>query len=236
MCYALKVKILFLGEGALDGPARYLAAVLTWARLPFKHLPDRTPLPRAWQAERYDAVILSDYRYSSWTPSARVWLARTVSHGTGLMMIGGWASFTGRVGGYAGTDIEDLLPVHCIPGDDRVNSPAVLINQSTPSVVVCGYHQSRPKRDARTAMEFRELEFQKGKPVLGTEHPALVVGHAGKGRTAAFLTDCAPHWAGNLVDWGKKRVRIQLSRNNTVEVGGDYLKFFRRWILWTTQS
>ena len=42
-------------------------------------------------------------------------------------MIGGWASFTGLVGGYAGTAIEKLLPVRCVPGDDRINWAADLL-------------------------------------------------------------------------------------------------------------
>jgi uncharacterized membrane protein len=229
--YALGMKVLFMGENDLTGAGRYLAAVLKWSKISFKHLPDKAPLPAAWRS-RYDAVLLSDYRYAGWTPASREWLTRSVNRGTGLMMIGGWASFTGQTGKYAGTAIEKLLPIDCLPGDDRVNRPAVLQTPGS-SVVVCGYHRSRPKAGARVELAVRDLRFQRGRPVLGRRHPALVLGQAGKGRTAAFLTDCAPHWAGSLVDWGSQRVRVEVSRNNVVEVGSNFLKFFRRWILWT---
>lgn len=224
------MKILFLGEGELSGPARYLAAILRWSGLPFDHQPDETPIPHAWLKRRYDAVILSDYRADAWTKASTRWLVEAVHAGTGLMMIGGWASFTGLVGKYRGTDIEKLLPVQCLPGDDRLNRPAVLMGRGIRPVVVCGYHKVRPKVGTQTILNFNALNFSQQGPTLGSAYPALVLGKAGAGRTAAFMTDCAPHWAGGLVDWGNKRIRISLGPNNTVEVGETYLRFFRRLI------
>jgi hypothetical protein len=227
-------KVLFLGEGGLAGPARYLGAFLKYARLPFDHVDDQVRIPEAWFKRHYSAIVLSDYRYACWTPAGRRWLIDQVNKGTGLLMIGGWGSFTGLVGGYAGMDIENLLPVRCIPKDDRVNRAAVLIGKKLKPVMVCGYNKARPKPGTNTAMVFRHLDFKNGSPRLGAQIPALVLGQHGKGRTAAFLTDCAPHWAGELVDWGRKRVSVKVAPGNVVEVGDLYLKFFRQLLYWTT--
>jgi uncharacterized membrane protein len=241
-------RILFLGEGALTGPARYLAAVLTWARLPFDHRPDGAKIPKTWRSpNRYRAVVLSDYRYRSFTPRAREWLVEAVTKGTGLLMIGGWASFTGSVGGYAGTPIESVLPVQCIPGDDRVNwaSGSVLAKtQDHPILkglsfenppIVCGYHRVRVRPYAQTLLNFHDLTFRDGTPQRGAPHAGLVVRDTLPARSAAFLTDAAPHWAGGLVDWGKKRVRVPLGPGNTVEVGDMYLRFFSQLIRWVAR-
>jgi uncharacterized membrane protein len=227
-------RILLLGESIHDGSARYLMAILKWSKIPFDYRPDAARIPKNWRKKDYGAVILSDYRYASFTPCAREWLIESVHRGTGLFMIGGWASFTGLVGCYAGTSIEKLLPIHCVAGDDRVHHSAVL--ESTGSPIVCGYHRCKPKKDSEVVLHFRNVLASNGRFRLGTRHPAFVIGRAGQGRSAAFLTDCAPHWAGGLVDWGKRRVRISLAKNGTVEVGSSYLEFFKRWILWVSKS
>jgi len=251
------MRALFLGEGELSGPARYLASVLHWTKIPFDHRPDQAKIPKAWRRSgRYQAVILSDYRYAAFTRCSREWLAQEVREiGTGLLMIGGWASFTGLVGGYAGTAIEKLLPVRCIPGDDRVNCASLvsiddcrftiddsksfgrnfqssILNRQSSMPLVCGYHRAIPKPDSRTVLSLRDLHFKNGRPLLGKPHPLLVLGAAGKARTAAFLTDCAPHWAGGLVDWGRRRVTVKLRSAISTEVGETNLRFFARLIRW----
>ncbi len=229
------MKVLFLGEGTLDGSARYLAAILRHSRIRFDHQPNEAPIPAAFLKRRYDAVLLSDYQASCWTAQSTRWLVDAVHAGTGLMMIGGWASFTGLVGKYHGTMIEKLLPVHCLPGDDRVNRPAVLMGSGIQPVVVCGYHKVKPNPGTRTVLKFKVLNFSGSKATLGPETAALVLGLSGQGRTAAFMTDCAPHWAGGLVDWGSKRVSVKVGPHNTVEVGDQYLVFFKKWIRWLAQ-
>jgi uncharacterized membrane protein len=237
----------------VDGPARYLSAVLKWSGILFDHRPDQARIPKAWRKKSYDAIILSDYRYASFTPCAREWLISGVEKGAGLLMIGGWASFTGLVGGYAGTDIEKLLPVKCIRGDDRVNCsggavigvnpivgaglvPARNLNWGQPPVI-CGYHRAIPKPGSQVVLALRELRYGKSRvgtrptPTLGKSHPLLVTGQYDRTRTAAFLTDCAPHWAGGLVDWGASRERVRVGAG-IVEVGRDYLRFFRGLLGW----
>jgi uncharacterized membrane protein len=235
------MRVLFLGEGSLKDSGRYLAAILKKSGIAFDHRPDGAKIPKRWRRKRYDAVILSDYRHASFTPCAREWLKGEVSRGTGLLMIGGWASFTGLVGGYAGTDIEKLLPVTCLPGDDRVQkaSGSLLLpmkRKAPGAPMVCGYHRARPKPGSRTTMVFRDLLYKKGRVHLGPPVPALVLGSYGRARTAAFLTDCAPHWAGGLVDWGRQRTSIRLGAAQTVEVGNQYLHFFHRLIRWVADD
>jgi uncharacterized membrane protein len=114
-------------------------------------------------------------------------------------------------------------------GDDRTNAAALLISGER-SPVVCGYNRVVAKKESQTILEFRDLLFKQGRPTLGKVHPALVLGQAGCGRTAAFMTDCAPHWAGSLVDWGNRRITVRCGRTNAVEVGNHYLRFFSRLI------
>lgn len=237
-------RILFLGEGRLEGPRRYFAAVLRHARLPFDHCPDQKPIPSVWLKRRYGAMVLSDYRHSSFSAATERWLVRQVQGGTGLLMIGGWASFTGLVGGYAGSAIEPLLPVRCIRGDDRVNyASGSLITRTSAhplltgihfrqAPVVCGYHRTTIKPGSRVILTLRDLRPGRRSVGLGKPHPLLVVGEAGRARTAAVLTDCAPHWAGGLVDWGNHRVTVPIGQGEKVEVGDFYLKFFSNLVRW----
>lgn len=242
------MRILFLGEGSLDGPARYLAAVLRYAGISFDHRPDGAKIPKAWRQPQYAAIVLSDYRYSSFTPCARDWVECAVTRGTGLLMIGGWASFTGLVGGYSGSSIEKMLPVRCLTKDDRANwaSGSVVVRATKHAVseglnfkvppVVCGYHRAETKPGTKTVLSLRDLSLNHEKPSLGKPHPLLVLGQYQEAKTAAFLTDCAPHWAGGLVDWGRRRVRVSVAPDVRVEVGDQYLKFFTRLVRWVGGS
>ncbi len=239
------MRVLFLGEGEATGPARYLAAVLTHARLRFDRVKDGQSIPRSWVKRRYDAFLLSDFRHSSLSAARERWLVQQVREGAGILMVGGWASFTGLVGHFGGSAVEKLLPIRCLPGDDRVNRACLMQpSASAPQPefsnksfwqnppMICGYNRVELKKNAIEVVAFRDLQFRKGKPVLGSRHPGLVIGQAGKGRTATFLSDCAPHWAGSLVDWGSKRVTVNLAGNVEVEVGETYLEFFGGLVRW----
>ncbi|MCG8402290.1 MAG: glutamine amidotransferase, partial [Firmicutes bacterium] len=72
-------------------------------------------------------------------------------------------------------------------------------------------------------------------------HPLLVVGEYGKGRTAALACDLAPHWVGPLIDWGTQndptpsgqgRVTGQAPGVEAVEVGCHYATFVSQLIRW----
>jgi uncharacterized membrane protein len=67
------------------------------------------------------------------------------------------------------------------------------------------------------------------------ELPLLVVGEAGAGRTAAFLSDVAPHWVGGFVDWGLPRFQGQAANGQAIEVGHYYARFWKQLLQWTGQ-
>jgi uncharacterized membrane protein len=164
--------------------------------------------------EAYDVVILSDVGADSLEltdeclqgyPSVsrlRV-LADWVARGGSLLMIGGYMSFSGFSGRarYARSPLASVLPVEMLPHDDRVEAPegvAPRVVDSTHPVTqglraewpyVLGYNQVRAKSGATTL-------------VVVDEDPLLVVGAHGEGRTAAYTTDCAAHWASRaFLDW-----------------------------------
>ena len=64
---------------------------------------------------RYNAYVLSDLKASFLTPKQQRMLAEAVRQGAGLMMLGGHASF--GAGGWADTQLADILPVHIRPRD-----------------------------------------------------------------------------------------------------------------------
>ena len=238
-------RVLFLGEGSMDDSGRYLAAVLRWGGFDFDHVPDGSSIPREVLAKRYAAIVLSDYRHANFGKHSEQWLINHQQSGGGLAMIGGWASFTGLVGGYAGSRVEGVLPVKCLSRDDRENyaSGAVVSRRRDHPIlrgisfrvppVICGYHRATVRKGSLVLMECRRLNFSARKPKLGPPIPLLVVNSNNhSGRVAAFLTDCAPHWAGGLIDWGTRRVRVQVGRRSSVEVSHTYLKFFSQLIAW----
>jgi uncharacterized membrane protein len=155
----------------------------------------------------YDAIILSDiganslllspdtFERSAIAPNRLAAIERYVHGGGGLLMIGGYLSFAGIDGKarYHGTPVEEALPVLISSHDDRAERPEGV--QPTVSVAghpildgvpagwpaLLGYNQVTAKPDADVLVR------------CGAD-PLLVVGSHGAGRSAAFASDCAPHW------------------------------------------
>jgi uncharacterized membrane protein len=163
----------------------------------------------------YDAVILSDVGANSFlltdetflrsevTTNRLLELGAYVEGGGGLLMVGGYLSFTGIDGRarYGQSPLAEVLPVTMLDYDDRFEVPQGV----TPEVVAAdhpaigsaggewprllGYNRLLPKGDATVIAKVGE-------------DPLLVVGEHGSGRTAAFASDCAPHWAPpEFVEW-----------------------------------
>lgn len=167
------------------------------------------------ELNQYDVVILSDVGANTLLLSPTVFssgdvapnrlklLREWVEQGGGLMMAGGYLSFQGfqAKANYAGTAIEDVLPVSIHRYDDRVETPEGAVPHVTDSQhvitegldaewpVLLGYQHLVPKDDAQ---------------VLATVDgdPLLVVGTYGKGRTLAYSSDISPHWASSaFMQW-----------------------------------
>jgi uncharacterized membrane protein len=167
----------------------------------------------------YNVVILNDIDSDSLVlyPSDR--LVRTpmgpnrlksireyVRRGGGLLMVGGYFSFTGRhnAGNYRRTAVEEALPVKCLPmDDDRVEAPeGVTVEVKKPkhsimrgirwrpSPMFTGYNLVEVKEEAEVLATFKE-----------TGDPMMVVGNYEKGRTMAITTGIAPHWGSSFQQW-----------------------------------
>lgn len=259
----METRILYAGDTSLDGAAAYLAGVLTHAGLPFEYVASDEPLRPSLERAEPHLYIISDYPVRNLTEADFRRIVGTVERGGGLLMIGGWESFHGAAGEYHGSPLAEVLPVHMQASDDRVNSPhPCLLEKRTDHPVlhglslehppgVGGYNLVRPKADAEVllsarpfAVDFRQCDdskdgcrddpftheytFTPGEPV-----PLLVVGRYGRGRTAAFTSDVAPHWVGGLVDWGPERIKARAPGANEIEVGSYYAELFTRLVRWT---
>ena len=231
--------ILFLGDGALNGPACYLAGALKHSGFRVTHFASGRAVSKSILKKKFGGIILSDFPFRELSAPFLKWIQESVFfQGMGLLMIGGWASFNGIYGNYRGSEIEEILPVSCLPHDDRRNlaSGASIVPKRVahpilrglpfkPSPVMVGYNQVKAKKKGQIILELRENES-------GRRNPLLVVGHYGIGKTAAFTTDAAPHWCGGLVDWGNKRLRIKIHSDIRIEVGNLYVQFLSQLVNW----
>ncbi|MCA3448461.1 MAG: cytoplasmic protein [Rhodobacter sp.] len=161
--------------------------------------------------DAYDIIILSDIGANSFLLPPAVWLRSQtvpnrlrlikawVERGGGLLMVGGYLSFQGIDGKarWRKTPVEDVLPVTCCPWDDRVEMPegavAQVLQPNHP--VMSGLDRTWP-----FVLGVNEVEVRPDAQVLARipedqgGHPLLVLGGAGKGRTAAWTSDIGPHW------------------------------------------
>lgn len=169
--------------------------------------------PQSLEALRaYDAIVLSDigantlllhpdtWLRSKPTPNRLRLLRDYVQEGGALLMYGGYYSFQGINGGarYHKTPVEEVLPVTCLPFDDRVEvpesfKPVVSGNPAHPILAGLG-------TDWPVLLGFNEVVVKAGAEVLATVStdygalPLLVCGTYGKGRTVVWTSDVGPHW------------------------------------------
>lgn len=159
------------------------------------------------ELQRYDVICLSDIgaeaflfhpemlAHSIRHPNRLKLLREYVRQGGGLLMIGGWMSFSGIDGKahYSGTAVEDALPVTCLPTDDRQERPEGV----TPKIAI-SQHPILKKVPARWPFFLgynRVLAKEQASVILTMEdNPFLCAWDYGKGRAVAFTSDCAPHW------------------------------------------
>jgi uncharacterized membrane protein len=187
-----------------------------------------------------DVVVLSDLPVDRLGRDGANQLADAVSRGVGLLLVGGWRSY-GR-GGWAGTRIEEVSPVTMERGDDRVNAPSGLFlrrGDPHPALdglpwdeppVVTGYNRVHARHEGIVVMTGMAVE-EIGDEVVALVRdpvPMLVLGFAGKGRTAAFAGDLAPHWSGGLTDWGSPALPVGQGE----EVGSAYAALLRQLCGW----
>lgn len=242
--------VLYMGDTSLETAASYLAGVLKAFQVDFDYLGSSQRCPDRLLDKAYDAIILSDYPAANFTSAQLALLKTKIENGLGVVMIGGWESFTGHGGGYNTTVLSDILPVVMQAGDDRVNwsGPCVVektgdhaivasLPLTTELPVIGGFNEVRVKPNAIPILSVRRFSVSKTENVFTFTSqgvsPLLVTGLYGKGRVAAFMSDVAPHWVGGLVDWGTQRITVQAQGAGEVEVGQYYAALFANMIRWT---
>lgn len=126
-----------------------------------------------------------------------------VAGGGGLVMVGGYLTFQGidAKGQYAGTAVEEALPVTLMRADDRVESP-----QGVRPALADGSHPivRDVAGDWPALLGYNRLTPKPGSALIAKagDDPLLVAGNFGKGRAVAFASDCGPHWAPPpFVEW-----------------------------------
>ncbi|MBL8120034.1 MAG: cytoplasmic protein [Anaerolineae bacterium] len=170
------------------------------------------------ELQQYQVVIFSDVGYNSMifypglTPPYvyplgpdRVGMVKAfVEAGGGFLMTGGYLSFAGINGmaRWGGTDVETILPVNIARHDDRVEMVQgfrfTVTERAHPTVAGLPWDEA-----TWTLCGYNRLTAKVGGEVIARygDDPFLVCGGYGRGRTAAFASDFAPHWAGDFVHW-----------------------------------
>jgi uncharacterized membrane protein len=169
----------------------------------------------AEEIAEYDVVVLSDIGYNTLAlppatfdeferrPNRLRLIEEFVRAGGGLAMVGGYLSFMGFNGKarYKGTPVETALPVTMQTYDDRVerSDGVTPVRRDVDHPVVDGVPAEWP---AMLGYNRVEADDDARELVRVDDDPLLVVGDHGEGRSAAFTSDCAPHWGSpEFTDW-----------------------------------
>ena len=244
--------ILYCGDTNLDGAASYLAGLMTHFGWAFDYVPSHVPMTRELIEQPHSLLILSDYPASQFDDDLQRIALKQVERRMGLLMIGGWESFHGFGGDWNETPLGDALPVEIGRRDDRVNfSQSAMLARNYGADVhavlkglpwdehppaIGGLNRVVGKAMSETALyavphkvyvQNQEFVFDARQP-----RPALVFGKQSRGRTAAFMSDVAPHWVGGFVDWGPDRVKAQAAGASAIEVGSHYAQFWKQLLSW----
>ncbi len=157
------------------------------------------------ELEKYDAIVLSDIGSNTFLlqnatfyqmeiiPNSLELIREYVARGGGFMMIGGYLSFMGIEGkaNYKNTVLADVLPVELMDVDDRVEKP-----QGVQPHTVKAHAITEGLGDWPRFLGYNRFTAKAGADVLVSidNDPFIVTGQYGKGKTACFASDCAPHW------------------------------------------
>jgi len=243
------IPVLYLGDTSLDAAAIYLAGVMSRAGIGYEYFRSDQPLPLETAQRPWRLMILSDYPARLLSGAVQEELLRQVQAGCGLLMIGGWESYCGQGGDWAGHLLAQALPVTIAAADDRINfdGPAALLRRGMHPVtdglpwedrppLVGGFNRIHPRPSAQVILEVQRFSLRRNQDFVFTlldTLPMLAVGTCGAGRTAALATDLAPHWIGPMVDWGPQRVTAAVEGHGGIEVGDCYARFVENMLRWT---
>jgi uncharacterized membrane protein len=200
------------GAGVFLGALETSGFEVTYIRA--HEISSRFPKTRE-ELDRFDAVVVSDVGANSFllcdetflrseiTVNRLSLLAEYVGSGGGLIMVGGYMSFTGIDGRarFGMSPLAAAMPVVMLDHDDRVEVPEGVVTSfeapdhevlgGTPAEwpALLGYNRVVAKDDATVVARTGD-------------DPLLVVGRVGAGHSVAFMSDLAPHWAPpEFVSW-----------------------------------
>ncbi len=165
------------------------------------------------EMDNFDVILLSDigsdtlrlhpdtFLHSKPTPDRLKLLKEYVQRGGGFAMIGGYLSFQGYGGSahYHFTPVEEILPVEMYEGDDRIELPSGF----NPKVIKDHQITNNLPKEWPMLLGYNKVKST-GEVLVAAEgdDPLLVIGEYAKGRTAAFTSDCSPHWGSpEFVSW-----------------------------------
>ncbi len=201
----------FFSSTVYETGISYLRKAMDEAGVDFTHLPSHQaatdfPLTLA-ELDHYDVVILSDIGANTLLLHPDVWLRGNsvpnrlrllqewVQRGGALAMCGGYFSFSGIYGAakFYRTPIEEVLPVTIHTFDDRVETP-----EGAQATVLLADHPlvSGMPAEWPALLGFNEVMAKPNATLIAQvgEHPLLVAGEYGKGRTLVWASDIGPHW------------------------------------------
>jgi uncharacterized membrane protein len=125
-----------------------------------------------------------------------------VLEGGSLLMVGGYMTFSGidAKGKWQDTAVQEVLPVQILNIDDRMeHCEGVLPEVSCEHEALKGIPKKWPNMLGynRTIAKSEAIV-----PVTIEGDPLIAFAAYGKGRSAVFTSDCAPHWAPpEFVEW-----------------------------------
>lgn len=181
------------------------------------HMPNQTAFsdfPKDLERlKKFDVVVLSDIGSNTLIlypevfkvpigPNRLKILYEYVKQGGGLIMSGGWYSFSGFMGiaRYHETPIEEVLPVEISYWDDRVEVPEGI----APTILKPEHTILRNiPLEWPLFLGYNKVKLKKGAELLAKigDDPFISVWDFEHGRTMAFTSDLAPHWGTAFVEW-----------------------------------
>jgi uncharacterized membrane protein len=239
------LSILYLGDGPIQGPASYLYSVLTHLGYKVSHVvPGKKPSKTSLN-NKTKLLILSDYAYGDFKSIENEVIDRIREGSLSLLKVGGWGSFGS--GGYKKSKLAKILPIKISKTDDRLNySPGLRALPQKKHIltkglsfregsIICGLNTVTAKPKSQVVMDAKPLRYDSTSKIRtqNSGYPLLVISQSKTQKVACFTTDFAPHWAGGLVDWGKKRQRIHIKKKDVaVEVGECYIRLISNITNW----
>jgi len=200
------------------GGAEFVAALRAAGHevthIPCHEITTRLPSTPEELRDIADVIVVSDvgantfqlppatFNRSEHQPDRTDALRAFVEQGGGLLMVGGYMTFSGvdAKARWGRTPLAEALPVTVLDRDDRVELAAGAAPQTAAEhPITAGLAGTWPNLLGLNEVTVRETATE---IASCAGHPLLVVDHYGRGRSGAFTSDIAPHWAPpGFVEW-----------------------------------